>query len=201
MEQDREPEEGVEGVEGITDLLHVWAEGDIAALDQVVPLIYAELRRVAQTQFSGGANEYDMQATEMVDLAYMRLRENCHIRFDSRKHFFWYACQVIRRIMVDQVRSRLSQKRGGGLLESLEEAIDPEQFLVTQPDSPIVLALDQALSRLEKINPQQCRIVEMHAYAGMTIEEIGDILEVSHSTAKREWRAAKRWLFFELNRK
>lgn len=186
----------------VTQLLHEWAEGDRDALDRVLPMVYDELRRVAQNQFTtGSGNSFDLQATELVDLAYMKLRDSRNVRFESRKHFFWYASQIIRRIIIDQVRQRLAKKRGGGNLETLEsEEVSPGPDL-NHPDSATLIALDTALSRLEEINPQHCRIVEMHSFAGMTIEEIANVMDTSASTIKREWRAAKRWLFFELTRK
>lgn len=181
--------------EGVTELLHEWAEGDKAALDKALPLVYNELRRVAQTQFqsvpSGG-----LQATELVDMVYMRLLNSRKVKFESRKHFFWYASQMIRRFLVDRIRERMTQKRGAGAVSSLEDI--PVDLDLKQPDPTTLLAMDQALATLESENPRQCRIVEMRAFAGMTVEEIAEVMECSAATIKRDWAAAKRRLFFEL---
>lgn len=183
--------------DGVTELLHEWADGDKAALDKVLPMVYDELRKVAHVQFKqvGG----NLQATELVDMVYMRLLESKKVRFESRKHFFWYASQIIRRLLVDQVRAQLAQKRGAGIAGDTYET-GPDARCLHNPDGETLIALDQALSRLEKTDPDRCRIVEMRTFAGMTVDEIAIVLDCSPATIKRQWNAATRWLFFELNR-
>lgn len=188
--------------EGVTELLHEWADGDKAALDRVLPLVYDELRKVAQSQFSQVHAGEGLQATELVDMVYLRLLDSKKVRFESRKHFFWYASQMIRRFLVDRIREKMTAKRGAGQVEGLDSLGEniTEDVNLQKPDAATLLALDMALTRLESINAQRCRIIEMRSFAGMTIDEIAEVLEVSSATVKREWSAAKRWLFFELSR-
>jgi RNA polymerase sigma factor (TIGR02999 family) len=129
-------------------------------------------------------------------MVYMRLLNSRKVKFESRKHFFWYASQMIRRFLVDRIRERMTQKRGAGAVSSLEDI--PVDVDLKQPDPTTLLAMDQALAKLEAENPRQCRIVEMRAFAGMTVEEIAEVMECSAATIKRDWSAAKRRLFFEL---
>ena len=185
--------------ENVTRLLHEWTDGDRKALDKVLPLVYEELRKLARGYFNEDAGSDIPQATELIGIVYMRLRDRKNIRFKSRNHFFWYASQMIRRILVDQLRSRLTAKRGGGAVFSLDREVADIDF--QKPDAATMIALDSALTELEKVNPQQCRIIELRNFAGMTISEIAEIMSLSPATIKREASAAKRWLFFELTRK
>ena len=180
----------------VTRLLHEWADGDIDALNKVLPMVYDELRRVAQNQFKDSGPNLGLQATELVDMVYLKLVNSKNVRFESRKHFFWYASQIVRRLLVDHIRSIMSQKRGGGALESLDG--DVAYIDLNKPDESTLMALDEALSKLEKVQPQQCRIVEMRSFAGMTIEEIAEVMSISQATVKREWSKATRWLHFQL---
>ena len=182
--------------DGVTQLLHEWADGDKAALDKVLPMVYSELKKVANAQFQqlGG----NLQATELVDMVYMKLLDSKRVRFESRKHFFWYASQIIRRLLVDQIRQQMAIKRGEGKAgHTYETGADVRNL--NKPDEETLLALDQALSQLEKIDPDRCRIVEMRTFAGMTIDEIASVMDISPATVKRQWNAATRWLFFQLN--
>ncbi len=185
-----------ENPQDVTRLLHEWADGDIDALNKVLPMVYDELRRVAQSQFKDSGPNLGLQATELVDMVYLKLVNSKQVRFESRKHFFWYASQIVRRLLVDHIRSVMSQKRGGGILESLDG--DVVDINLQKPDESTLMALDEALSRLEKVQPQQCRIVEMRSFAGMTIDEIAEVMSVSQATVKREWSRATRWLHFQL---
>ncbi len=187
------------GPEGVTQLLHAWSDGDRDALDQVLPLIYDQLRAVARASFSGEKRFNSLQTTELVDMVYLKLAKGSKARFKSRDQFFWYASQMMRHIIVDQARSRMSKKHGGGLIDSLEES--GEQAGDQSMDPASLIALDTALKRLEEINPQQCRIIELRYFAGMTIEETARVMSIAAATVKREWNAARRWLFLELNRR
>ncbi len=197
-EQQRDPEKRPQP-EGVTELLQEWTKGDRDALDKVLPLVYEELRMLARSHFKESTGSDIPQATELVGMVYLRLRDRKNIRFRSRNHFFWYASQMIRRILVDHLRSRLTQKRGGGVILSLDKEV--EGVNLQKADAATLIALDEALTRLETLHPKQCRIIEMQNFAGMTILEIAEIMAMSQATVKREASAAKRWLFFELSRK
>jgi len=192
-------EKGPIGPEGVTQLLHEWSEGDRGALDRVLPMIYDQLRAVAKASFSGERRFNSLQTTELVDIVYLKLAKGSKARFKSRDQFFWYASQMMRHIIVDQARARLSRKHGGGMVDSLDEdpPVDPDKSL----DSATLIALDSALARLEKVDPKQCRIIELRYFAGMTIEETARVMDIASATVKREWNSARRWLFLELNRR
>jgi RNA polymerase sigma factor (TIGR02999 family) len=181
-------------------MLHAWSEGDKSALDRVLPLIYDQLRAVAKASFSGERRYNALQTTELVDMVYLKLAKGSRARFESRDQFFWYASQMMRHIIVDQARARLSKKHGGGMVDSLEEKGSDLADATTSLDYATLIALDTALTRLETISPQQCRIIELRYFAGMTIEETARIMDIAGATVKREWNAARRWLFLELNR-
>jgi len=188
------------GPEGVTQMLHAWSDGDKGALDRVLPLIYDQLRAVAKASFSGERRFNALQTTELVDMVYLKLAKGSKARFESRDQFFWYASQMMRHIIVDQARSRLSKKHGGGMVDSLEEK--GHDLSGGEPlDYATLIALDTAMSRLEQTSPQQCRIIELRYFAGMTIEETARIMDIATATVKREWNAARRWLFLELNRR
>jgi len=177
----------------LTALLDDWGRGDRHALDQLVPLVYAELRRIAAGQLRRESPGQTLQPTALVHEAYLRLLEQRHGEWRSRAHFYGVAAQVMRRILVDHARRRQAIKRGDGLtFVSLDEAADG----ATPPLS--VIDFDRALERLEQLDPRLGRIVELRAFGGLTVEEAAHILHMSPSTLKREWRTAKAWLTREL---
>ena len=179
----------------ITALLDDWNRGNHRALDQVLPLVYAELRRIARRQLRRERVGHTLQPTALVHEAYLRLVDQRQVDWRSRAHFFGVAAQVMRRILVDNARRHNANKRGDGVqCVSIDEAAD-----MAVPDDEIsVLALDDALGRLETVDRGLAQIVELRAFGGLTIEEAAHVLKVSPSTAKREWRTAKAWLTREL---
>jgi RNA polymerase sigma factor (TIGR02999 family) len=179
----------------ITALLDDWNRGNHRALDQVLPLVYAELRRIARRQLRRERVGHTLQPTALVHEAYLRLVDQRQVDWRSRAHFFGVAAQVMRRILVDNARRHNTNKRGDGVqCLSIDEAAD-----MAVPDDEIsVLALDDALGRLETVDRGLAQIVELRAFGGLTIEEAAHVLKVSPSTAKREWRTAKAWLTREL---
>ena len=178
----------------VTALLGDWSRGDQAALDQLLPLVYAELRRIAARQLRRERVGHTLQPTALVHEVYMRLVDQRTVDWQNRAHFFGAAAQVMRRILVDHARRHAASKRGDGLQRvSMDEATE-----LAAQDGISVLALDQALERLAAMDQEMARIVELRAFAGMTIEEAACVLNVSASTAKREWRTAKAWLAREL---
>lgn len=178
----------------ITALLDDWSRGDARALDQLLPLVYGELRRIARRQLRRERAGHTLQPTALVHEAYVRLVGQGRVDWQSRAHFFGVAAQVMRRILVDNARRHKAEKRGGGLqFEPLDEAAP-----AVTPDAISVLTLDQALGRLEAVDRDLARLVELRAFGGLTIEEAAQVLNVSASTAKREWRTARAWLTREL---
>jgi RNA polymerase sigma factor (TIGR02999 family) len=178
----------------VTALLGEWSRGNGTALNQLLPLVYAELRRVAARQLRNERADHTLQPTALVHEAYIRLVGQRQVDWDNRAHFFGVAAQVMRRILVDNARRRAASKRGEGVrCVSIDQARD-----VAAPNEIPILALDQALHGLETIDSELARIVELRAFGGLTIEEAAHVLSVSQSTAKREWRTAKAWLNREL---
>ena len=178
----------------VTELLDDWSRGDRGALDRLLPLVYAELRRIATRQLRKERAGHTLQPTALVHEAYLRLVEQRNVDWQNRAHFFGVAAGIIRRILVDHARRHAAAKRGNGAHRvSLEKIAGT----ATLPEIP-VMALDHALDRLEQIDRGLAQIVELRAFSGLTIDEAAHVLQVSPSTAKREWRTAKAWLAREL---
>ena len=178
----------------VTDLLLSWRQGDAAALDRLVPLVYDELRRVARRRLRGESPGHALQSTALVHEVYLRLVDVDRMTLTSRAHFFGVAATLMRQILVDHVRRQRADKRGGGAtLLSLDDVSPP-----AQPTSVDVLALDQALEKLSSIDARQCRVVELRFFAGLTIDEAAEALGISPATVEREWAFAKAWLFQRL---
>ena len=178
----------------VTALLGDWSRGDATALNQLLPVVYAELRRVAARQLRNERPNHTLQATALVHEVFIRLVDQRHVDWQNRAHFFGVAASVMRRILVDHARRHGARKRGDGVrCVSIDEANE-----VAAPDAMPVLALDQALGRLEHVDAELAKIVELRAFGGLTIDEAAHVLSVSPSTAKRDWRTAKAWLNREL---
>jgi len=178
----------------ITALLDDWSRGNHHALDELLPLVYGELRHIARRQLRRERDGHTLQPTALVHEAYVRLVDQRHVNWRSRAHFFGVAALVMRRILVDDARRHNAAKRGDGAQRvSIDEAIE-----TPGRDEISVLALDDALGRLETVDRGLAQIVELRAFGGPTIEEAAQVLKVSPSTAKREWRTAKAWLTREL---
>ena len=178
----------------VTTLLGDWSRGNETALNQLLPLVYAELRRVAARQLRKERANHTLQPTALVHEVYMRLADQRRVDWQNRTHFFGVAARVMRRILVDHARRHGASKRGDGVRCVL---IDEAKDIAASHEMP-VLALDHALHRLEKVDAELAKIVELRAFGGLTIEEAANVLGVSPSTAKRDWRTAKAWLNREL---
>jgi RNA polymerase sigma factor (TIGR02999 family) len=178
----------------VTALLNDWSRGDIAALEQLLPLVYTELRRIAARQLRGERVNHTLQPTALVHEVYLRLVDQRQVDWQDRAHFLGVAAQMMRRILVDHARRHDARKRGDGVQCV---SIDDAKELAASQEMPL-LTLDHALGRLEKVDPELARIVELRAFGGLTIEEAAHVLKVSPSTAKRDWRTAKAWLNREL---
>lgn len=180
----------------VTQLLLDWSNGDKTALDKLMPLIYDELRRLAHRYMSRERAGHTMQTTALVNEAYVRLVNRQNVHWQDRAHFFAIAAELMRTILVDHARSHATAKRGGGTRKfTLDEAL-----IVSQERAAEVVALDEALKELALIDPKQSRIVELRFFGGLTIEETGEVLDLSAATIKREWNTAKAWLYHELSK-
>jgi RNA polymerase sigma factor (TIGR02999 family) len=179
----------------ITQLLIKWRQGDRAALDELLPRVYSELRRLAQYYLRQERPDHTLQATALVHEAYLRLVEEKEIDWQDRAHFFGIAGVRMRQILVEHARSRQAAKRGGGELRlSLSEA----DRLADKRDVKL-LALDDALQRLEALDVQKARVVELRYFGGLTIEETSEVLQISPATVKRDWSMARAWLRSEIS--
>jgi len=181
--------------QNITQLLVAWGQGDEAALGQLSPLVYGELHRLAQHYMAGERHGHLLQTTALVNEAYLRLIDWKNVEWQNRAHFFGLAAQMMRRILVDFARAQYREKRGGEALQvSLSEAAD-----IPQERGMDLVALDDALSALTRLDPRQARVVELRFFGGLSLEETAEVLKVSVGTVRRDWSLAKAWLYDELN--
>ena len=180
----------------ITRLLRQWQDGSPDAFDRLVPLVYDELRTIASRHLSREWRRDSLATTVVVNEAYLRLFEQRHVDWQNRSHFFAIAAQLMRRILVDHARRERREKRGGGSVPvALDDAVAAAPAAVDAVDA---LDLDRALAKLEQIDPDEARIVELRFFGGLTIEETAEALGISVATVKREWAIAKGWLYREL---
>jgi RNA polymerase sigma factor (TIGR02999 family) len=179
----------------VTHLLIQWSKGDSAALDALVPLVYDELRRQAQLYLSREKPGHTLSSTALVHEAYLRLVKQKGVTWQNRAHFFGVAARMMRRILVDHARRHGYAKRGGGEMTlSLDETMAPA------PEREInLVALDDALNTLAKLDERQSRMVELRYFGGLSIEETSEVLGVSAPTVKREWASARAWLYREIS--
>jgi len=178
----------------VTQLLREVARGNRDAEADLVPLVYAALRRIASRCMRAEREPRTLQTTALVHEAYIRLAGPQVRDWHDREHFFAVAATVMRRLLIDRARARLSDKRGGGWIRS--DSFEGPASLADDPER--MLALDQALGRLAALDARQCRIVELRYFTGMSIEETAHVLNVSPRTVKRDWQLAKAWLYGEL---
>ena len=181
----------------ITDLLLAVSNGERDALDQLVPVVYEHLRRIAGAQLRREIPGHSLQPTALVHEAYLRLVDQRQVHWRNRAQFFGVAASVMRRILVDHARARLAEKRGGGLERVTLH--DDEAAAVQSPPGIDVLALHESLSRMAAFNPRQERIVELRYFGGLTIEEAAEVIGISEATLVREWTIAKAWLRADLS--
>jgi RNA polymerase sigma factor (TIGR02999 family) len=178
----------------VSALLADWSNGSKTARDELIPLVYDELRRLAGHYMALERNGHSLQATALVNEAYLRLVDQRQVRWQGRAHFFALASRMMRRILVDYARSRHYAKRGGAARRvSLEDAM-----VVSKEKASDVVALDDALTRLSAIDIRKSRVVELRYFGGLTMEEIAEVLEISEITVRRDWSTAKAWLYREI---
>lgn len=182
--------------DNISELLVAWGGGDVSALERLMPLVYDELKRLAHRYMRGERVGHTLQTTALVNEAYLRLAKWKDVSWQNRAQFFAVSAQMMRRILVDFARERQYLKRGGGALQvSLSEAA----AFAGGPETDLV-ALDEALTALAKVDPRKAQMVEMRFFGGLSIAEVAEVLKVSEETVNRDWRLAKVWLLRELNR-
>lgn len=183
------------GKNEITQLLKDWSDGDQSAFDKLIPLVYAELHRLAHQHMRRERPGHMLQTSALINEAYLRLIQQPQIRWEGRAHFYGIAARLMRRILVDEARKRNSAKRGGGTIQiSLIEATK-----VSQEQAANVVALDDALKTLETVDSRQSEIVELRFFGGLSIEETAEVLKVSPGTVMRDWTFARAWLRNEMN--
>jgi RNA polymerase sigma factor (TIGR02999 family) len=180
----------------VTRLLIAWSNGDQAALEQLTPLVYSELHRLAHRYLGRERKGHTLQTTALVHEAYIRLIDQKEVRWQNRAHFFAIAAQMMRRILVDYARARNYAKRGGGAQRvSLDEAME-----VSDERAADVIALDEALVALAELDQRKSRIIELRFFGGLSIEETAEVLDVSPGTVMRDWTFAKAWLQREIDK-
>jgi RNA polymerase sigma factor (TIGR02999 family) len=178
----------------VTSLLHEWSQGDAAALEGLMPLVYSELHGLARAYFRRERESHTLQATALVNEVYLKLLEQNRVSWQNRAQFFGVTAQLMRRILVDHARSRKAAKRGGEL-----RPVTLRNLAAPGPEDQVdLLALNDALETLGSLDADQARIVEMRYFAGLTIEETAEVSGLSPATVKRKWAAAKAWLWAEL---
>jgi RNA polymerase sigma-70 factor (ECF subfamily) len=180
--------------QGVTGLLKEAQAGDRAALDELLPLVYRELKGIAARQLAGERPDHTLQATALVNEAYLRLIDQHSVDWRNRAHFFSIAAETMRRVLVNHAVNRRAEKRGAG---ATLLALDDVSGLPDRREVDLIL-LDEALTRLAEFDPVQARIVEMKFFAGLSNEEVAEVTGTSESTVKREWRSAKAWLAAQL---
>ena len=179
----------------VTELLAQWSHGDEAALAELTPLVYEELRRVAHHHLSGQRPDHTLQTTALVNEAYLRLADQTDPRLQNRAHFFAVAARAMRQILVSYARSQQAEKRGGGALKvELDEAaiVSPEQ-------SKEIVDLHEALEQLSVLDSRKAQVVELKFFGGLNYDEIAEVLKIARVTVRRDWEFAKLWLYTELH--
>jgi RNA polymerase sigma factor (TIGR02999 family) len=175
----------------VTALLAKWSGGDKAALEELMPLVYGELKRLAGSYLRRERQDHTLQSAALVNEAYMRLVDQSRVRWQNKSHFFGIAAQMMRRILVDHARGQKAAKRGSGVeVLELNEAVAQ-----AQKQSIDLLGLDEALNMLAKMDAQQSRIIELRFFGGLSIEETAEVLQISPATVKRDFAAARAWLY------
>lgn len=178
----------------VTALLHAWRGGDEAALGELIPLVYGELKRLAHGYMRQEQVGHTLQTTALVNEVYLRLIHAQEVRWQDRAHFFALAANLMRRILVDYARTRSYRKRGGDLRKvSFDEAL----YIAREPETDLV-GLDHALKALEDFDPRKAKVVELRYFGGLSVEDTAKLLKVSPDTVKRDWKLAKVWLLAEL---
>jgi RNA polymerase sigma factor (TIGR02999 family) len=184
-----------EGPDGVTSLLVRWNQGDHSVLEQLAPIIYDDLLRLARARLRREYGEHTLEPTALVHEAYLRLADQTNLHAENRAHFYAIAANTMRRVLIEHARKRMAQKRGGGVRVTLQTGMD-----VAEQRAPDVIVLDDALRRLAEIDERKSRAIELKFFGGMTTEEIGLVLGISVATVGRELRLGQAWMRREMSR-
>lgn len=179
----------------VTNLLVRWSQGDHSALEQLTPIIYGDLLRVARARLRREPGECTLEPTALVHEAYLRLADQKHLRAENRMHFYAIAANTMRRVLIEHARRRRAQKRGGGLRITLHTGMD-----VAEDRAPDLVVLDEALSKLSEIDGRKSQAIELKFFGGLSTEEIGQVLGISVATVGRELRLAQAWIRRQMSR-
>jgi RNA polymerase sigma-70 factor, ECF subfamily len=180
----------------VTGLLRAWSRGDQAAFDQLAPVVYAELRKIARGYMVHESPDHTLQATALVHEAYLRLIDLPNVSWKDRAHFFAVSAMMMRRILVDRARARVTEKRGGALaLLQLDEIPEVGSWRAHE-----LVALDDALTGMAKMDPRKAKVIELRFFGGLSVEETAEVLKISPQSVMRDWKLAKAWLQRELAR-
>jgi RNA polymerase sigma factor (TIGR02999 family) len=177
-------------------MLIAWGNGDQAALEKLIPLVYDELRRIARRSMNREPAGHTLQTTALVNEVYLRLIEQKDVKWQNRAHFFAISAQLMRRILVSMARARRAGKRGG---DARQKSLD-EELAISEERASELVALDDALQELAALDPRRSKVVELRYFGGLSVEETAEVLKVSPETVMREWKRAKAWLYAELSR-
>ena len=180
----------------VTTLLAAWSSGDKSALDKMMPLVYAELHRIARRAWSQQPHSNTLQPTALINEAYLKLANAENASFEDRCHFFAVASKAMRQILVNHAKAGLSEKRGGGMAHVSIEDVEP----AVHREAGEIVALHEALDALHAVDPRKSMVVEMRYFGGLSIEETAEAMGVSVATVNRDWRLARSWLIREMNR-
>src|SRR6516164_8773092 len=179
----------------VTELLVQWSHGNDAALAELTPLVYEELRRIAHRHLSGQRADHTLQTTALVNEVYLRLADQTNPRWQNRAHFFAVAARAMRQILVSYARTQQAQKRGGGAVK-----IELDEAAILSPDqSKEIVDLHEALERLAILDSRKAQVVELKYFGGLNYDEMAEVLKISRVTVRRDWEFAKVWLYTELN--
>jgi RNA polymerase sigma-70 factor, ECF subfamily len=187
-------------MENITELLQKWEGGDRAASEELFSLVYKELQRIARRRLRGEAPHLSLQTTDLINESYFRLAAQKNVHWANRSHFYGVAAESMRRVLIDHIKTKLRDKRGGQLQKiSLEDVSSTTSLTIEKPHE--LLALDEALNQLAEVNAFQAEVVKQKFFGGFKIEEIAENLETSVTTVNRAWKVAKLWLNREISRR
>jgi RNA polymerase sigma-70 factor (ECF subfamily) len=179
----------------VTQLLQHWSHGDDAALAELTPLVYGELRRLAHRHMGGERPDHTLQTTALVNEAYLRLADQTNLRWQDRAHFFAVAARAMRQILVNYAKSYRAQKRGGGAIK-----VELDDVAIVSPEeSKEIVDLHEALERLAALDSRKAHVVELKYFGGLNYDEMAEVLKMSPVTVRRDWRFAKAWLYTELH--
>jgi RNA polymerase sigma factor (TIGR02999 family) len=183
----------------ITGLLKAWGRGDQRALEQLMPVVYAQLHAQARRYMRNERSGVTLQSTALVHEAYLRLVNARDVDCHDRGHFFALSAQIMRRILVDAARARAAEKRGGGAVRTAHTtAVDLDQIPSVDSDGTSLCALDDALGRLAQIDPRRAKVIELRFFGGLSVDETAEVLQLSPQSVMRDWRLARAWLAREL---